>query len=316
MKEPRKHHFLSKCYLKGFTSDGTEEGTVFAINLRTGKSFETNINDAGAKRDFNAVEGQPAGYIERQIAEIEGVIAPAIARIIQSKSIAQPDDWNAFLNLAAMFAVRNPRFRKTMNKFMADIFNGVMQLALATPERWASQVKQMQEAGWDKPEVPYEEMKRVLEEDVGHWKVSRGFHIEMEFAGSIEKVLKTLVHRNWTLMVAEGEVGNFITSDHPVCLSHTDGNTSSFQRPVGHAMTETTVLLPISKDLVAVGTFEGKVETVKATRVQVARLNSLIAQHSEDHIYASDDQFPIWLGSNYKAIGADIADFIKVKSKI
>jgi Protein of unknown function (DUF4238) len=159
MKEPRKHHFISKCYLKGFTSDGTEEGAIFAINLRTGKSFETNINDAGAKRDFNAVEGQAAGYVERQIADVEGVIAPALARIIQGRSIAVRDDWNAFLNLAAMFAVRNPRFRKTMDKFMADVLNGIMQVALATPERWASQVKQMREAGWDKPEVTYEEMK-------------------------------------------------------------------------------------------------------------------------------------------------------------
>jgi Protein of unknown function (DUF4238) len=155
----------------------------------------------------------------------------------------------------------------------------------------------------------------VLKEDVGQWDVSRGFHIEMEFAGSIEEVLKTLVHRNWTLMIAEGDAGNFITSYHPVCLSHTDGNASSFQRPAGHGMTETTVLLPISKNLLAVGTFEGKVETVNATRVQVARLNSLVAQHAEDHIYASDDQFPIWLGRNYKAKGADIGDFIRTKAK-
>ncbi len=314
MKEPRKHHFISKCYLKGFTSDGTEEGAIFAVNLRTGKSFETNINDAGAKRDFNAVEGQVAGYVERQIADVEGVIAPALSRIIQGRSIAVREDWNAFLNLSAMFAVRNPRFRKTMEKFMADVLNGIMQIALATPECWASQVKQMRDAGWDKPEVPYEEMKRVLNDGVSHWDVSRGFHINLEFAGSIEKVLKTLVHRNWTLMVARDDVGNFITSDHPVCLSHVDGNAGSFQRPAGHAMTETTVLLPISKNLVAIGTFEGKVETVNSTRVQVARLNSLIAQHAEDHIYASDDQFPIWLGRNYKAKGEDIGDFIKTRA--
>jgi hypothetical protein len=317
MKEPRKHHFISKCYLKGFTSDGTEEGDVFAINVDKGNSFITNIDDAGVQRDFNAIEGLPAGLLEKRIAKVESVIAPALARMIDAQSIDNRDDWNAFLNLVAMFAVRNPRIRNVMERFASDTMNIITQVMLATPEIWASQVEQMNKMGLinqDHANVSYEEIKRAKDDLVG-WKLSRGFHIDMEFAGSIEQLLYTLINRKWTLMTAQGEAGSFITTDHPVCLSHNDGSRGSFEEPVVHAMPKTCVLLPVSKDLVAVGTFEGKSAKVEATRVQVARLNSLIAQHAKDHIYSANDQFPIWLGRNYKAIGADVGDFIKQSAK-
>ncbi len=56
MTEPRKHHFISQCYLKGFTRSGRKDGQLFAINISDGSSFCTKPASVGAKRDFNRIE--------------------------------------------------------------------------------------------------------------------------------------------------------------------------------------------------------------------------------------------------------------------
>ena len=138
------------------------------------------------------------------------------------------------LNLMALFAVRNPRLRETARDFIDSTSRLMMSLVLATPERWESQVRQMKAAGVidDEPRVSYEQVKRFHEKGEYDIEISTASHIAREFK-THDSVLKTMAARKWLLCIADLESGGFISSDHPVCLMHSDGETPSIGRPVG-----------------------------------------------------------------------------------
>jgi len=316
MGEARRHHFLSQCYLKGFTSDGTKEGRLFVINMTDGSTFETKPINVAVERDFNAVEGHPAGELEGKLAKIESVLGAALDRVVEARSIENNDDWWMVLNLIALFAVRNPRMRNALGDFIADVSDKILRLTLATEERWASQVARMKAAGvYDdgRPEVPYAEMKRFHKTGEYKIKVSRGYRIALELS-AVEPVLKTISNRNWLLLVSV--TGGFITSDHPVCLTNRDGVPPSFQNPVGHGTKGSTLIVPVSQHLLAIGTFGGSVGMLHPTEAQVAVMNSTVASFVNRQIFAADDQFPIFLaGTALPVKGSEFAKTVARNSR-
>jgi Protein of unknown function (DUF4238) len=317
MKQSRRHHFVSQCYLAGFTNDGTSDGQLFAIDALTGHSFNTKPLNVGVERDFNAIEGRPEGELEDKLAGLEGLVAPALARIISERSLDNFDDWWSILNLFAMFATRNPRTRQVMTNFMSEIMKMTMEVTLANPHRWASQVKKMNSKGLlneEQQSVTYEVIKKFQQSDDYEIAFPRGYHIGLEL-DSIEPVLKTLTARNWMLLIADEKSGSFITTDHPVCLIHQNGEHPSFSKPLGHALEASTVLLPICKSLLAVGTYNGQSGSVNVSKVQVAHMNSLVAPSAERQIYAANDLFPFQLEGNLRATGKDLVAVMLAKAQ-
>jgi hypothetical protein len=316
MSEARRHHFLSQCYLKGFTDDGTKDGRLFVINVADGSTFGTKPINVAVERDFNAVEGRPPGEIEGELAKLEGHLSAALDRVVQARSIDNNNDWQAVLNLIALFAVRNPRMRNALGEFIADISDKIMSLSLATEERWNSQVARMKAAGAyddERPEMTYADIKSFHDSGEHRIKVSRGYRIRLELT-AVEPVLKALVSRNWMLLVSEA--GEFITTDHPICLTDRNGELPSFQKPVGHRTKGSTVILPISRHLLAIGTFGGNTEVLHPTKAQVAVTNSTIVQFAEKQIYAANQQFPIFVsGMALPITGSELATKLAESAK-
>jgi hypothetical protein len=107
---------------------------------------------------------------------------------------------------------------------------------------------------------------------------------------AFEPVLRTLAARKWTLVVAGDKAGNFVTSDHPVCLIDISERPSSTYG-VGFGMTESAALFPVSKRLLLSGRFEGN-EAVRAIGpVDVARVNAQIIQGADRQVFAYDASF-------------------------
>ena len=303
MKQPRHHHYLSQCYLKGFTNDGTAEGQLFVIKVEDGGTFRTTPRNVAGIRDFNAVEGQPTGQLENELSKLEGMVAPALDRIIHAQSIADAGDWVAFLNLVALFAVHNPRDRNTAGEYVSELLDMVLQVALASPERWATQIKNMRESGAieDDFEFPsYNEMKTARKNNEVKLKLTRGFHNWLEL-GSHKKVLDTMHLRKWSLFITKENTGTFITVDHPVCLVNSDLSPPTVMLPVGHGVDGTCLIIPISKYLLAIGVFNGNSKIVHARKVLVGRLNSVVASFAQNQVYAANPGFPFWLGRDTMA---------------
>ena len=51
----RAHHFLSRCYLKGFTQQGTKYSKLTTLDLKKESFFITTPKNVGHERDFNTI---------------------------------------------------------------------------------------------------------------------------------------------------------------------------------------------------------------------------------------------------------------------
>jgi Protein of unknown function (DUF4238) len=201
------------------------------------------------ERDFNRVEidGLAPDAFESAMAGFESEISAALDRIRTTLSISEADRI-ALINLICALALRNPRLRETMRDFHEHVAKLVLDVSLATPERWAAQVKKAREAGYlkDVPkvaELSYEQMRKFAREANFNISVPRECHIQLEFE-TFNKMLPILLERNWLLLRAPQESGGFITSDHPVVLIWSDpAMRRGFHSP-GFGLTGTEVFLP------------------------------------------------------------------------
>ncbi|OKR44764.1 hypothetical protein BH595_17235 [Pseudomonas aeruginosa] len=77
----RHHHFLSQCYLRGFTKNGSKKSRLIALEPEKRSYFETNPRNVGGIRDFNRieVEGVDQEVLEKSLSEFESDAATALS---------------------------------------------------------------------------------------------------------------------------------------------------------------------------------------------------------------------------------------------
>lgn len=150
--EPRRQHFVPQFYLRGFAG---EKDQLFVVDRPSKKTFRTAPKNVAAERDFNRVEveGIAPNAVEKALAEFEGKVAPALERVRAAKSLANKEDRDAVMNMVCALAIRNPRQRATINDFVAELAQKIMDVGLANEERWESQVAQMKKEGVDRKSV-------------------------------------------------------------------------------------------------------------------------------------------------------------------
>lgn len=317
MGEARGHHYISQCYLKRFTRNGSKKSNLWVCDLKNGHSFSTAPANVAKERDFNRIEGLPPGELDNRLGVFETAVDKALDTIEQARILEGSEAWLHVLNLAALFAVRTPRMRENVREFHERVARMMMDLTLAKPERWESTVRQARAAGHipECNEVTYEQVKAFHERGEYKISVSTAHHIGLEFH-VFEPVLRTLVDRQWTLYVAAPESGGFITTDNPVCLMNTDGAPSTLMRPIGHGLTGTTVLFPITRHLLAAGAYEGGDGPHIVGRDFVANLNALVLAHADKYVFAADDRFFLSRGPDARARrGGDLPDLIKEQTR-
>jgi hypothetical protein len=216
----RRHHYVPQCYLKGFALD-RERPQLFVIDGKEQRSFCTAPANVAAERDFNRieVEGYAPDALENAFSGFETDVAEALNRIIRVRSIKNDDDRVYLLNLMALMAIKNPARREGWRSAQEQLWKRVLDMATATPERWAGQIRRAKAAGDVAPDADedYQRMREFVEADQFRITVPTGRHLELEMQ-SFETVLPFFFHRKWVLFRAPVGKTGFVTSDHPVCL--------------------------------------------------------------------------------------------------
>jgi Protein of unknown function (DUF4238) len=88
MRLARKHHYVPQMYLSGFAN---ANGQCFVFDAERRRTFTTSPANIAAERDYNAIEadGIPPDALEKELAKLEGALAPAIKRVRETASFGK-----------------------------------------------------------------------------------------------------------------------------------------------------------------------------------------------------------------------------------
>ena len=291
MAEARNHHFVPQAYLRGFSNGIGRQAQVFVVDMERRKKFNTLVRNVASSRDFNRVdiEGHSPNVLEHAYGTFEDKMAPALRRICAARSLDNTEDAILLLNLVALLATRNPRFRKRYSGFIDAIYRKVAHITFSKKERWEGVKRRMENDGVVlREDLPFETLQSFALGDNYDIVVSTGHHAKMEIT-QFDKVIDVLAKRSWRLMLAQEGASDFVTSDHPVCLVRKDG--MNMNTPIGYGLTGTVVYFPLDRRTTLAGEFSGPTETSLLGPQEVAHINTQVIQCAEAQVYAADDKF-------------------------
>ncbi|HEQ1717495.1 TPA: DUF4238 domain-containing protein [Pseudomonas aeruginosa] len=288
----RHHHYLSQCYLRGFTQGSAKNSKLTVLDLKSNTKFETIPRNVGGMRDFNRVEiaGVDPEIVEKAQADFEGEVATALKKL-EATSDFSGETKNVILELIGMLAIKSPEMRKHLAEPQVKIAKLMMAMNLESKERWEAQVAEfIKSTGEDiSGGATYEEVKSAFERGALEVSVSREHQIQMELAG-MREITELLHRRNWVLLKPDDEAGEFITTDNPVSLTFNKPVASAYVSP-GFGLPDTMVYFPVSKNLALVGEFGGRGGVQAANKYLVAMLNSKVIANSYQRVIASKCNF-------------------------
>lgn len=289
MTVARNHHYVPRCYLKGFASGGGRTPHTTVVDVVDKRSFRTSIKNVCSLRDFNRVDlpGQPIDILEKQLAKFDSELGSALKTIETTRSLEDEHARLLLLNFASVVAARNPAFRSRREDAVRHTWRVIADMVASDRELYESQVAAAKRSG-DMPadlNLPFERFRASVQKDQFVLSFPPGYHHLTEFEAQ-DEVLKSILARNWALLRAPTRA-EFITSDLPACL----WPNFTTRRPVGFATQDTTVVLPVTSTLLALGEFDGREGAFDVPREYVAKLNLAIALRCDRQIYAKSPNF-------------------------
>lgn len=285
MSDPRRHHYLPRFYLAGFTDKNTRDSRLFVVDKSTGRQFSSSPADAAHQRDFFRIEGDDGDpfELERKLAETEAEISPFLVNVHQTKTLPNAKGLDRLLQLIAMIKTRVPHSRRRFDTFIERIGTSILHLSVTSKERWDLTLARMRRIGYEVPEtVTFEEMRQFVDEGKFRVEASQNWHLD-QFIRQAEQLHVLLRRRHWGLVVAEAGT-QFVCSDNPVVLRwrHRVGNIFG----PGWALPGTIAVLPIGIDLALWGTFEPLPNRITVPRQVVASVNSIVIMQAERFFYS------------------------------
>ena len=191
MGRKAKHHYIPKCYLKGFTDGGEDSSPFLCVPINNDTPFKTSPNDSCAQRDYYSVEHTDPLIVENFYAEqIEPKISTAIRAIEEHKSLPTKQGMKHLILLLATLYLRVPSFRSAL-------------------------------------EAPRKRTKEIVDSISDDITISNRHEFEYSQTDLIkteldliDTVQECLANKYYQLHIIEEPDQNVITSDRPFLLSH------------------------------------------------------------------------------------------------
>ena len=211
----RKHHYVSQFYLKEFLNSNKKIHVIDVVRRRT---CERNTRSIAMQRDFNRIniEGHAIDEIESHLSDIEGKAATVLRDIAQNARLPQNGDMNVLVVFVGILAVNNPQVREALCNIDQETARQNMQAMVESRETYDSR---MSELGIENP-IEYEAVRTFVESEEYTISVEDpgGYYLACVFVALYDFVLPLFNNMQWSLLIAEDNAGDFITSDRPVIL--------------------------------------------------------------------------------------------------
>lgn len=315
-KYPRRHHFIPKFYLSGFTLSGEEDDYLCVLDMDSAKQWKDKPRNLAYQRDFYRVElpGVKPDIIESAFSNIESQASQVIRNIVKSEALPakETEDFIILINFVALITARVPRVRSVFSVPLEEISKFALRLMLATPERWESTTAKMKQNGYEiDDKIAYEQMKNFIERDDYRIEVNKMWHIK-NVLDIVDILIPLLMARNWSLLIVKPEDAFFICSDSPESLMWTKPM-PAFWDP-GFGLPDTELVMPLNKKQALIASFEGESKTYPVPLEVIAKVNNRTRMSSNRFIYSAKEDF-VWTKKDGK-IG-NTSDLIQeIKSRM
>ena len=296
----RRHHYLTASYLGGFTKSGKKNGQLFVMEVGTGRSFKTSPKNIAVERDFNRinVDGLASDAIENALAPFEQEAVQSIESVSRMCTFPRGMDYHRILNLLCLFAVRNPLLRAAFNRSREQVLHQIADLVVSDKKIWESQIRSAEISSEQLGNISFEQMRHFVMEKEYKIEFSTDSNLAVEFE-TFNQLLPILGGRHWSLLLAPEGGPEFICCDHPVALTWKKERVA----PIGFALLETEVFLPLTRRTGFYGVFEDPlVEVVNLTPSLVASMNARVAQSAERHLYCAMPTFVLLHGGQVREV--------------
>lgn len=282
MAGARRHHYVPRFFLAGFTNEGTKDGRLLVHDLDAGRQWWSDPNGAGHQRDFYTIdlEGYDPLHVENAFQALEDAAAPALRTLTQSETPA-PLDEAAVLPLIASLVIRVPTSRRRVEQASERVVRSAMPLALPTlpkpPPVIHAHVFGHLPAGAEPTPEEYEAaMMKFLEDEV-RVDISQTWSIA-HMLSRFEFVLTKLAQLYWSVGVSPPDAPDLITSDNPV----------SFRGPNS---THVSAVIALSRRVAVVGTVYEPEKSIIVTDARfVGSVNALTIHGAEKYIFAASEK--------------------------
>ncbi len=127
MSEPRKHHYVSQFYLRGFSAEGQR---IFQLEKKTGRVYECSIRDVAAIRDYHELDHrdfEDPNALEKQLAEAEGHFSSILAEVLAA-GISTRKHHARLIELLNLMRVRVPAQKAYVEKALEESVRSVGRL--------------------------------------------------------------------------------------------------------------------------------------------------------------------------------------------
>src|ERR1017187_380640 len=279
--EPRRHHYVPRCWLAGFTDTGKKDGTLWVTDFKHRKQREATPGSVGFINDFYRLS-EPAPnpvVVEKFFSILEEQVAPLLKSIDRDHRRPTPDELDGLLQFMAYQWVRVPKFRPFAFQIMERVTREKLAEQLQSRDSWLAEMKRA-EIDPDTPGADYDGMKRFF--DSGEWNITveTDWYMQRAFKDA-DGVLDCLRKRYWGLSFTHQ--GRLIASDNPVVLEGDKGQMVGFKNAE-------FVLYPLSRHAFLTGVFDNTRKPVHNFKY-FASMNTMMLLNADVQVFSHVPDF-------------------------
>lgn len=271
MSPPRKHHYLPRFYLRGFSHDSKH---IFQVDKRTGRSILGSLKDIGAIRDFHVDDGEGTPdpqHVEKALADLESAHASDLKALLKDgvTNLAALGETVGFLSMLRM---RVPAVKDYIQSSLSSQSKANFQ-AMVKSGKIPS------------PPMGFEHLlnPKKLKFEVLNWKC-----VEIMLKMACDERNVSALARMRATLISSPEGYRFITGDQPVSLFLPSANPQDLYG-VGPNHSDVVISLPLASDkLLTLDNKSGPHQERVASPQEVQEYNRRTIIMAKNYIFCSE----------------------------
>ena len=296
MTNSQNHHYVSQMFLKNFATREGGKATLFVMDMKSGKQFESGPQNIACEKGFNKIDigGEDPYAVEKELSKVESEISPALKRVIAERGFPSDEDRKRVLELMALFEFKNPAIRSQNKEVIADIEIAAHPF-LRSPEQFRIGKEQAIKAGLDVPDIGYEGFKGPIKElimrECEKIPQIKNLLVKAEIRMANHHQIRGMLNQmQWRFLIAL-EGNQFVTSDRPVVFKAFEEGERPLMNSRGLDFGGIDVFFALSPDLALYGSPDASDLQTEFNAHDVARMNAWTVYAARRQVYAKSDDF-------------------------